>query len=196
MSVSTKDRIREAAFSRFANQGYEATTMNDIAAGVGIKKPSLYEHYHGKDEIFLAVYQELEKDYRGYMDRVIDEARAMDETERKLYHIFERYIVYFAENIEVSAFWNRILYLPNHPLKERVLPGMTEMELGFQARIKQIIQEGMDRGVLRREPPEELLDAYYCIREGLLIAMLVKGRLVHQEIGQVWRNFWLGLKER
>jgi AcrR family transcriptional regulator len=196
MSVSTKDRVREVAFSLFANKGYEATSMNDIAAGVGIKKPSLYEHYQGKDDIFVAVYQELEKDYRGFLDRVIDEAQGLDGAEKKLFHIFEQYIIYFTENLEVSAFWNRILYLPGHPLKDRLLPSMSENELGLQARIKEIIQEGMDQGVLRQEPLEEVLDAYCCIREGLLIAMLIKGRLVRKEIGQVWRNFWLGLKER
>lgn len=48
---ATADEIRQAALEQFAQSGYEATTMRDIAASVGIKAASLYNHFDSKEEI-------------------------------------------------------------------------------------------------------------------------------------------------
>lgn len=40
----TKDRILSAAVRLFARDGYEAVSVGQIAAAVGIKAPSLYKH--------------------------------------------------------------------------------------------------------------------------------------------------------
>lgn len=47
----TKDRIFEAAIDLFAEKGFDATSMREIAETVGIKKASMYSHYKSKDEI-------------------------------------------------------------------------------------------------------------------------------------------------
>lgn len=49
----TAYRIQEAAFARFAAQGFDATTLAEIAGDVGIKKPSIYAHFSGKQALFL-----------------------------------------------------------------------------------------------------------------------------------------------
>lgn len=50
--MSTKDRILSEALVLFAEKGYSAVFVNDIADAVGIKAPSLYKHYKGKQDIF------------------------------------------------------------------------------------------------------------------------------------------------
>ncbi len=45
----------DAAAEHFAVRGYDAASLNDIAAAVGIRKASLYAHFTGKDALFLAV---------------------------------------------------------------------------------------------------------------------------------------------
>lgn len=52
MAKDTKKRIIEAALQLFARNGYEATSMADIAAAVGIKAPSLYAHFKSKQALF------------------------------------------------------------------------------------------------------------------------------------------------
>ena len=51
----TKGRIVEAAFGLFAERGYHAVSVRDIAAAVGVKDASLYNHFPGKQAIFDAV---------------------------------------------------------------------------------------------------------------------------------------------
>ncbi len=53
----TKEKIFEAAIDLFAEKGYDATSMREIAEAVGIKKASLYSHYKGKDEILEKIIE-------------------------------------------------------------------------------------------------------------------------------------------
>ena len=52
---STRERILNAAEQLFAENSYDGTTLREIAARVGIREPSLYTHYAGKEAIYAAV---------------------------------------------------------------------------------------------------------------------------------------------
>ena len=53
----TKERIFEAAIDLFAQKGFNATSMREIAETVGIKKASMYSHYKSKDEILEKILE-------------------------------------------------------------------------------------------------------------------------------------------
>lgn len=57
-SKDTRGRIVAAAFELFAERGYHAVSVRDIAAAVGVKDASLYNHFAGKQAIFDAVLAE------------------------------------------------------------------------------------------------------------------------------------------
>ncbi|MBR2836258.1 MAG: TetR/AcrR family transcriptional regulator [Coriobacteriales bacterium] len=57
----TKQRILAEAVRLFAQEGYEAVTVEDIAQAVGIKAPSLYKHYKSKRDIFDHILQKMEQ---------------------------------------------------------------------------------------------------------------------------------------
>jgi len=61
----TAERILDAAEARFAEHGFAGTTLRDVAADVGIRNPSLYNHFDGKDELYAAV---LARGIRPVMD--------------------------------------------------------------------------------------------------------------------------------
>lgn len=54
-----RGQIVTRAAALFDGQGYHATTMEDIAAAVGIAKPTLYHYYRSKDEILYAIHEEF-----------------------------------------------------------------------------------------------------------------------------------------
>ncbi len=53
--MKTKDRITEAALSLFAENGFNGTSVKQIADAVGIRDASLYKHYKSKQEIFQSI---------------------------------------------------------------------------------------------------------------------------------------------
>lgn len=54
---TTKERIFEAAIDLFAQNGFDATSMREIAEAVGIKKASMYSHFKSKDEILKKIVE-------------------------------------------------------------------------------------------------------------------------------------------
>ena len=61
-TTKTRQKLLEVARSLFAQQGLEATTMNDIAAASGKGRRTLYTYFRNKEEIYYAVIaDELER---------------------------------------------------------------------------------------------------------------------------------------
>jgi len=51
----SQDRIKEAAFKLFINQGYHGTSMRQIAEAANLTPASIYNHYQNKEQIFRQV---------------------------------------------------------------------------------------------------------------------------------------------
>ena len=61
--MSTKEKILDAALTLFAENGYDGTSVEQIASIVGIKAPSLYKHFNGKEDILNALIDSAETRY-------------------------------------------------------------------------------------------------------------------------------------
>ncbi|WP_165046016.1 TetR/AcrR family transcriptional regulator [Adlercreutzia sp. ZJ138] len=85
---NARERILDAAFVLFSQKGYTATTVRDIAGGVGVKAASLYNHFGGKQEIFDALiaretaYVEDRVRSAGAIARPDDDPRAYSQAKR------------------------------------------------------------------------------------------------------------------
>lgn len=53
--LAKERRIMEAALKVFADQGYSGTSMDAIAALAGVSKPTLYQYYGSKEQLFAAI---------------------------------------------------------------------------------------------------------------------------------------------
>jgi len=55
----TRERILDAAESLFADRGFEGTALRDVASRVGIRTPSLYNHFPSKEALYAAVLERV-----------------------------------------------------------------------------------------------------------------------------------------
>ncbi len=58
-AIDTKEVLLRAALTLFARNGYEGTSVRDIARAVGLSESVLYAHFSGKRAIFDAVFARL-----------------------------------------------------------------------------------------------------------------------------------------
>ena len=56
-SNSRNEALLRAAAERFAERGFKATSMRDIAKVVGMLPGSIYYHFPSKDDLLLAIYE-------------------------------------------------------------------------------------------------------------------------------------------
>ncbi len=59
---ATQQRILDAATDVFSARGFSAATMADIVEHSGASIGSIYHHFGGKKELFLAIYDRLSAD--------------------------------------------------------------------------------------------------------------------------------------
>ncbi|MHB8126260.1 MAG: TetR/AcrR family transcriptional regulator [Desulfitobacteriaceae bacterium] len=196
MSDSTKKIIKKMALSLFAQKGYYGTTMNDIAKLVGIKTPSLYAHFSGKDELFFSVYEDLANKYVDLMDQIMNTAESMD-IEDRLYYIFKQFIIYYIRNPEILSFWNQIILFTPSELKERFLFHITNCDTRSQKKMEEILAKGIEQGRLRDDCPLTMSWSFRAMREGIINWMMMAPELRKEEyIKAYWTDLWLGLKKR
>lgn len=61
-AATTRESILLAALRLFSRNGYEGTSMRDIAGEVGISQGAIYKHFAGKDALLEAICTRMEED--------------------------------------------------------------------------------------------------------------------------------------
>jgi AcrR family transcriptional regulator len=93
----TRARIQEVAVALFAEQGYEKTSLREIAERLDVTKAALYYHFKSKEDIVRS----LVEDYFGQVDGLITWARTQPASAATRSEILRRYVGIVAEGDEV-----------------------------------------------------------------------------------------------
>ncbi|MGO9255545.1 MAG: TetR family transcriptional regulator [Bryobacteraceae bacterium] len=111
-SDATRARIFHAAMDLFRRQGFDATTMREIAAAADVAGGAAYYYFDSKDAIVLAFYDQARQE----MEPLLEQALATGkDLRRRLLALLNVKFAYFAPNRSLlgtlSAYTN-----PEHPL--------------------------------------------------------------------------------
>ncbi len=141
--ADTRDRILDVALDLFADQGYDGTSLREIAERLDVTKAALYYHFESKDDILLALHMRLHefgrdallkmaeqepvtlKQWGELLDEVVDAMLA----QRKLFLMHERNQAaleklhraeHDAEHEDLQNQFRRVLADTRIPLEDRV----------------------------------------------------------------------------
>jgi len=109
-TIEPRQEILRAAARLFQQQGYDATSMNDVAAALKLSKGGLYHHFQSKDEI---LYNIMSHAMNITEERVINVARRIEGAEERLRTLIRLHIevVLSEEDREIT-----VMLHENHPL--------------------------------------------------------------------------------
>jgi AcrR family transcriptional regulator len=101
--ADTRERILDVALDLFTEQGFDGTSLREIAERLGVTKAALYYHFESKDDILLALHMRLHEfgkdallkmgdepvtltQWRDLLDEIVDSMLA----QRQLFLMHER----------------------------------------------------------------------------------------------------------
>jgi len=109
-AVDSRQEILRTAARLFQQQGYDATSMNDVAAALKLSKGGLYHHFQSKDEILFDL---MDHAMEITQERVINPVRDIADPEERLRMLIRLHIevVLSVRDREIT-----VMLHENHPL--------------------------------------------------------------------------------
>ena len=175
----TKRKIFETSMKLFAEKGYDATSIEEITATVGVAKGTLYYHFSSKEEIFNFLIEEGIKllqnsiciktsKYKNYIDKV----KAIVLIEIKIVQKYENLIT-----ILLSQFYGK--ETRNQKCQMHIYEYIEQIE--------EIVKEGINKGEIKQGDPKAIASEIY----GLICSTLVY-KLRNQDnfdISKIYKEF-------
>lgn len=141
----TKRKIFETSMKLFAEKGYDATSIEEITATVGVAKGTLYYHFSSKEEIFNFLVEEGVKLLKNSiaiktekLENSIDKIKAIVLIELKVLVKYENFMT-----IILSQIWGtgeRSSICKKHVFE-------------YIAQIQEIVEEGIKKGEIIESDP-------------------------------------------
>jgi AcrR family transcriptional regulator len=93
--LARRRQLLDAAMEVFVARGFHAAAMDEIAERAGVSKPVLYQHFPGKQELYLAL---LDESVESLIEAVRRALRSTNDNRQRVNATFQAYFEYVAEN--------------------------------------------------------------------------------------------------
>jgi AcrR family transcriptional regulator len=146
-TATNRGTVLDAAGRLFADRGYRATSMRDIATELGMRAPSLYNHVTSKQEILYAIMDKAMDRAIAALDEALDSVEDVaDQLRRATESLVLDFLRYPAEvtvcNVEVRSLE------PGYRL------AIVAKRDRYGARVRRIIEQGCRTGRFRTPTPQ------------------------------------------
>jgi len=148
---TTREAILDEGRRAFAAQGFDGTSLNDIAGAVGIRRPSLLHHFPSKETLYREVFQEALADFSERVDKAAG-AEILDAWD-KVDHVVSAAFAFFVDNPDFVRI-----------LRREALDGTSHLGMDMGAALRPLFQRAvgyfereMAAGRFVRQDPEQLV---------------------------------------
>lgn len=187
--ASSIEEIKNAARYLFAEKGYEATSLYDIAQNVGLRKQSIYAHFKNKDDLFISVIK------KAFDEETENAAKILKNVEGNAENILKEFIFtlkmrYTQGNNSNLKIVFRCTYLPPEHLKEQSI----QYADNFFSQIKSLLTKIFERSPKINVDVDTAVTAFMTILDGLLISLIyINESRFDEKFKNSWIIFWKGI---
>jgi AcrR family transcriptional regulator len=173
-TLSRKQEIYRTAAKLFKEKGYSAVTMRDLAAAVGIKAASLYNHITSKQQILSEIILDIAEQFTKEIDTIED--RDAD-TITKLKEVIAQHITLTTDNpYGMAALNNDWMHL------EGKLDHYLDLRTRYEKKFRNMVLEGKESGELKDVNTEILVYSILTTLRNLYLWIPKKGELKKDEL--------------
>ncbi len=170
-------RVCDAAVGHFAEYGYDASSLNEIAQLAGMRKASLYAHFANKDALFVEVFQRALVQETAFVEHAFaQEARdGLAPGHWLALHLAERY----GGSAELR-FVLRTAFLPPASIKPIVTSGFEKYLDGIREGFCQALQVRHGWADEQHGRVALFADAYQGIIDSLYVELMYAGPAAYE----------------
>lgn len=175
-----ESRIIEQARQLFLEKGFTATSMSEIAAKVGINRPTLHYYFRTKERMFDAVFGDIIQQIAPRVMEVVLNDRISLNT--RIHFFVDEYYNMLLQHPYLPMFVIRELNRNTDSLVKAVRT--TSLNITFES-IMETIRREMVNGKIRRIPLEVIFHTFY----GLLLFPFITRPLIDNNIITTGKTF-------
>ncbi|AFC29162.1 TetR family transcriptional regulator [Paenibacillus mucilaginosus 3016] len=190
----TAEKIRGTALIHFARNGYEGASLADISAEVGIKKQSIYNHFKGKDDLFLAVFQDAAVREMLFVEDYLKRGGRLS-LENMLYGFLNEYRKRYEREEDTKFFLRMAFFPPGHLQKEIVEYCNRHLDRTEQL-LEPVFALAASNGEMHPDVSiERASAAFTAVLDGMFVEMLYGGlERSLKRLDASWFVYWRGIK--
>ena len=176
MEITRKQEIIQTAAELFKEKGYSAVTMRDLAASMGIKAASLYNHISSKQHILRDIIISIAEEFTEGMNLI---QSSDNSTIDKLKDIITLHVDITSRNTSgMASLNNDWMHL------EEQLDYYLELRNNYEDNFRDIIKKGIELGDLKNENPDTILFSILTTLRSLYLWIPKKEDLNPKELAQ------------
>ncbi|HLX56006.1 MAG TPA: TetR/AcrR family transcriptional regulator [Ktedonobacteraceae bacterium] len=140
---SVRERILAAAVQLFAQYGYHAATMRDIARLSGIQAASIYYHYASKQALLVEIMDTHMRDLNAHLQRIMQEQT----------HIQQRLHAAIANHIRLHTSFKSEFFIIDteiRALEDAHRDTILALRDQYEAMLQSLLRDGMEQGIFRQ----------------------------------------------
>lgn len=190
-----KQLIKNVALDLFGQKGYEDTSLAEIAKEVGIKKPSIYNHFRSKEDLFIDVLEDL----------IVSEVTAYRNTEVAMNHqeplknvrvLFDLFCQRLMTTKE-ALLWKRVTFFPPEQFKDLIQEQFIHLEKVTTSILVSVYKEGVNQGMFQEVTEDDFVASFLCLVDGVFLEHhYYTNEIFQQRIESAWKVYALGISSR